>query len=106
VKNKVKSMLIILFGINGIFHKEFVLVGQTVNSEHWCGVLRRLRENVRRTTSRVLVASRPKVCFWPVPEIMDYSLCTETTTDTKLNQTKIKTETKTKTELTKPKLLN
>jgi accessory gene regulator protein AgrB len=32
VKNKVKSMLIILFDIKGIVHKEFFLAGQTVNS--------------------------------------------------------------------------
>jgi hypothetical protein len=30
VRSKVKSMLIIFFGINGIVHKEFVMVGQTV----------------------------------------------------------------------------
>jgi hypothetical protein len=41
-------MLIIFFDIKGIFHKEFVLEGQTVNSAHYCNVLRRMRENVRR----------------------------------------------------------
>jgi hypothetical protein len=48
VKSKVKSMLIIFFDIKGIFHKEFVLAGQTVNSTYCCDVLRRLRENMRR----------------------------------------------------------
>jgi hypothetical protein len=34
-KNKVKSMLIIFFDINGIVHKEFVLRGQTVKGHHF-----------------------------------------------------------------------
>jgi hypothetical protein len=41
-------MLIIYFEIKGIVHKEFVLAGQIVNSAYYYGVLRRLRENVRR----------------------------------------------------------
>jgi hypothetical protein len=41
-------MLIILFGIKRIVHKEFVLEVQTVNSIHYCDVLWRLRENVPR----------------------------------------------------------
>jgi transposase len=48
VKSKIKSMLIIFFDIKGIVHKEFALAGQTVNSEYYCDVLRRLRENVQR----------------------------------------------------------
>jgi histone-lysine N-methyltransferase SETMAR len=48
VKSKVKSVLIIFFGVKGFDHKEFVLAGQTVNSAYYCEVLRRLRENVRR----------------------------------------------------------
>jgi hypothetical protein len=32
-RSKVKSMLIIFFGIKVIAHKEFILAGQTVNSE-------------------------------------------------------------------------
>jgi hypothetical protein len=48
VKSNVKNMLVIFFDIKGVIHKEFVLAGQTVNSEYYCDVLRRLRENVRR----------------------------------------------------------
>jgi hypothetical protein len=48
VKSKVKSMLIIFFDIKGIVHNEFVLADQTVNFAHYCDVLRRLRENVRK----------------------------------------------------------
>jgi hypothetical protein len=47
-KSKVKSMLIIFFDTKGIVLKEFVLVGQTVNSSYYCVVLRRLRGNVRK----------------------------------------------------------
>jgi hypothetical protein len=39
VKSEVKIMLLILFGIKGIVHKEFVLAGQTVNSSYYCDVL-------------------------------------------------------------------
>jgi hypothetical protein len=39
MKSKVKSMLIIFFDIKGIFHKEFVLAGQTVNSTYYCDFL-------------------------------------------------------------------
>lgn len=48
VRSNVKSMLIIFFDIRGIVYKEFVPFGQTVNSVYYLGVLRRLRENVRR----------------------------------------------------------
>jgi hypothetical protein len=47
VKSKVKSMLIVLFDIKGMVHKEFVLAGQTFNSAHYCDVIQRLCENVR-----------------------------------------------------------
>jgi hypothetical protein len=36
VKSKVKRMLTVFFDIKGIAHKEFVLVGQAVNSAHSC----------------------------------------------------------------------
>jgi hypothetical protein len=48
VKSKVKSMHIIFSDITGIVNKEFVLVGQAVNSAYYCDVLWRLREHVRR----------------------------------------------------------
>jgi hypothetical protein len=48
VKSKVKSMLIILFDIKRIVHKEIILVGQTVNFVYFCDSLWRLRENVQK----------------------------------------------------------
>jgi hypothetical protein len=46
-------MLVIFFNIKGIVHKQFVLVGQTVNSAYYCKILRRLRENVRKLRSEI-----------------------------------------------------
>jgi hypothetical protein len=46
-------MLVILFDIKGIVHKQFVLAGQTVNSAYYYNLLRRLRENVRRLRSEI-----------------------------------------------------
>jgi hypothetical protein len=54
VKSRVKSMLIILFDIKGIVHKEFVLAGQIINSAYYCDILWQLRENVRRLRSKLL----------------------------------------------------
>jgi hypothetical protein len=48
MRRKVKSMLLILFYIQGIIHKEFVLAGQRGNSAYYCDVSRRLLENLRR----------------------------------------------------------
>jgi hypothetical protein len=48
VKSKAKSILIILFDMKGIVHKEFILAAQAVHSAYYCDVLRRLHENVRR----------------------------------------------------------
>jgi hypothetical protein len=39
MKSKFKSMLIILFYIKGIVHKEFILAIETVNSTYYCDVL-------------------------------------------------------------------
>jgi hypothetical protein len=39
-------MLVIFFNIKGIVREVFALAGHTVKSENYCGVLRRLRENV------------------------------------------------------------
>ena len=40
------------FDIESIVPKEFVLPGQTVNRKFYCGVLRRVRENIRRKPLR------------------------------------------------------
>jgi hypothetical protein len=55
-KGKVKSMLNIFFDIMRIVQKEFILAGQTVNSSHYCDVLRWLCEHMRRL--------RPKLWQW------------------------------------------
>jgi len=48
VRSNIKSMLIIfIFDIRGIVHKEFVPPGQTVNWNLYWEVFRRLRESVR-----------------------------------------------------------
>ena len=47
-KSKLKTILICFFDQEGIVHREFVPPGMTVNADFYCGVLRRLRENVRR----------------------------------------------------------
>ena len=39
------------FDIQGIVHKEFVPIGQTVNCKFYCEVLKRLREGIRRKRS-------------------------------------------------------
>ena len=49
VRSNVKTMLICFFDIQGIVHREFIPRGQTVNQEFYLGVLKRLRERVRRT---------------------------------------------------------
>jgi hypothetical protein len=41
-------MFVVLFDINRIVHKEFILAGQTVNFAYYSDLLWRLRENVRR----------------------------------------------------------
>jgi hypothetical protein len=47
-------MLIIFFDIKGIVWKEFILLGQTLNSAYYRDILRRLRENVQRLSPRTL----------------------------------------------------
>jgi hypothetical protein len=53
VRSSTESMLIVFFGVNGIFHREFVPPNTTVNSDFYCVVLRRLRENVRRKSPQL-----------------------------------------------------
>jgi histone-lysine N-methyltransferase SETMAR len=49
VRSSTKSMLIVLFfDVKGNIHREFVPPNTTVNSDFYCDVLRRLRENVRQ----------------------------------------------------------
>ena len=48
VRSNMKSMLICFFDQKGMFCKEFVPPGQTVNAAFYFDVLRRLLENVRR----------------------------------------------------------
>jgi hypothetical protein len=47
VRSSKKSMLINFSYIKGIVHREFVPPNTAVNSDFYCDVLRRLRENVR-----------------------------------------------------------
>jgi len=47
-KANLKTMLICFFDQEGIVHREFVPPGMRVNTDFYCDVLRRLRENVRR----------------------------------------------------------
>jgi hypothetical protein len=53
-KSKIKSMLTIFFNIKGIFHKEFDLAGQTVNSAYCCYALPRQREKCAKISSTTL----------------------------------------------------
>lgn len=48
VRSNVKVLLTVFFDIRGVVHHEFLPRGETVNREYYNGVLRRLRENVRR----------------------------------------------------------
>jgi len=48
VRSKVKVMLIVFFGMEGIVHYEYVPQGQTVNQQFYLQVLKRLRLAVSR----------------------------------------------------------
>ena len=48
VRSNVKSMLIVVFDIQGSVHKEFVPSGQAVNGKFYCEVLKLLKEGIRR----------------------------------------------------------
>lgn len=47
-RSKMKVMLIVFFDIRGVVHYEFVPEGQTVNKEYYLGVMKRLRERIRK----------------------------------------------------------
>lgn len=47
-RSKVKVMLTVFIDYRGVVHKEFVPTGQTVNKEYYLGVMRRLRESIRK----------------------------------------------------------
>ncbi|KMQ87532.1 mariner mos1 transposase [Lasius niger] len=47
-RSKIKVMLTVFFDYRGVVHSEFLPEGQTVNKEYYLGVMRRLRENIRR----------------------------------------------------------
>jgi hypothetical protein len=48
VRSNVKSLLIVVFDIQGTVHKEFVPSSQSVNGKFYCEVLKRLRERIWR----------------------------------------------------------
>ena len=47
-KSKIKVMLTVFFDYRGVVHFEYLPTGQTVNSQYYLGVMRRLRDAVRR----------------------------------------------------------
>lgn len=47
-RSKFKVMLIVFFDIRGVVHFEYVPIGQTVNKEFYLGVMRRVRDAIRR----------------------------------------------------------
>lgn len=47
-QSKKKAMLTVFIDYNGVVHHEFLPEGQTVNKEYYLGVMRRLREAIRR----------------------------------------------------------
>jgi hypothetical protein len=47
-KSRVKTMVIVVFDIRGIIHKECIPQGTTVNSHCYLGVMQRLYEHMRR----------------------------------------------------------
>lgn len=47
-RSKIKVMLTVFFDCRGVVHSEFLPPGQTVNKEYYLGVMRRLREGIRK----------------------------------------------------------
>jgi hypothetical protein len=72
VQSSTKSMLIVFFNVNGIFHCDFVPPNTTVNFDFYCDALRRLRENMWRkhcnfsaaTTGSFITITRPPTHPW------------------------------------------
>lgn len=52
-KSRVKTMLIVFFDVRGIVHHEFLPQGQTVNSQFYLEVLKRLKQRVNRSRSNI-----------------------------------------------------
>ena len=75
-KSKIKSMLICFFDSQGIVHKEFVPLGQTVNQTFYREVFERLKKTVARvrqalhalgcctTTAPHVTRQSPSMNFW------------------------------------------
>ena len=47
-QSKIKVLLTVFIDYQGLVHHEFLPSGQTVNKEYYLGVMRRLRESIRR----------------------------------------------------------
>jgi hypothetical protein len=47
-KSQMTKMLFTFFDIKGIVHFKFILQGETVNEVYYIGILKRLRETLRR----------------------------------------------------------
>lgn len=47
-RSNIKSMLIVFFDYEGVVHHEYAPRGQTINKEYYLGVLKRLRDAIRR----------------------------------------------------------
>ena len=47
-RSKIKVLLTVFFDIRGVVHYEFLPEGQTVNKEYYLGVMRYLREAIRK----------------------------------------------------------
>ena len=47
-RSKIKVMLTVFFDYRGVVHSEFLPEGETVNKEYYLGVMKRLRESIRR----------------------------------------------------------
>lgn len=65
VRSRVKSMMIVVFNICDLVHKEFLPLGSAVNAMFYCEVLKRLRES---TGANVHTCEKTKNWFlYPLP---------------------------------------